>query len=68
MKIEDFELPIDLEDVDAVEIVIRDDGKTLWVNSAQGCIVRICQIRGTIRIEDKRKSKVKTYYRKPNQK
>jgi hypothetical protein len=46
--------PIDLEDAQDVEIVIREDGKTLWIN-APICIVRFCRIKGEIKIEDKRK-------------
>lgn len=27
-----------------VEVVIRSDGKVLWVNSDDGCVLRICEI------------------------
>lgn len=46
--------PIDLENASEVEIVIRGDGKVLWLN-APGCIVRICRIKGKIKVVDNRK-------------
>jgi hypothetical protein len=27
-----------------VEVTVRDDGKVLWVNTEEGCVLRICQI------------------------
>ena len=38
-----------------IDIEIRADGKVLWVNTAYGCKLRICQINGEITINDKRK-------------
>lgn len=47
----------DIEEPEMVQIVIRDDGKTLWVNTEYGCLVRICQIKGKVTVEDKRRKK-----------
>lgn len=61
MNIEDFHNsangPVDIEDADEVEILIREDGKTLWLNTRLGCVVRFCRIKGEIKIDDKRKKR-----------
>ena len=47
---------IELEDITApvaVQVVIRDDGKVLWVNTENGCVLRVCQIT-KLTIEDNR--------------
>lgn len=60
MNIKDWfdrhEEPIDIEDASDIEIIIRNDGKTLWVN-APACIVRMCRIHGEIKIIDNRKKR-----------
>lgn len=61
MDIETFfancDWPIDIENAPEVELLIRDDGKTLWLNTRYGCLVRLCQIKGEITINDKRKAR-----------
>ena len=44
---------LDMMFVDDVEIKVRRDGKVLWIN-APTCVLRICQIEGTINIIDER--------------
>lgn len=44
---------IDITGADDVEIMIKDDGRVLWVN-APGLRVRICGIRGQVLITDNR--------------
>lgn len=37
-----------MEDITGAEIVqiqIRNDGKVIWVNTENGCVLRICQIK-----------------------
>ncbi len=46
---------LDITGADDVEISIRDDGKVIWVNTALGCKLRICSIRGRVNISDARK-------------
>jgi hypothetical protein len=38
-----------------LDIEIKQDGKVIWINSPQRCLVRICKIKGKIRIIDRRK-------------
>jgi hypothetical protein len=47
--------PVDITGAELVVILIRQDGKVLWINDTRGCIVRICRIKGKISIQDKRK-------------
>lgn len=42
---------IDITGADDVQVVIRNDGRVLWIN-APDCRVRICCIRGAIEIVD----------------
>jgi len=35
----------DITEVDEVEILIRDDGSVVWINTEKGCVLRICQIK-----------------------
>lgn len=57
MKPEDLKLMLDLEDPDAgVEVMIRSDGKVLWINVDGKCVLRICQIEVPIEINDERKA------------
>jgi hypothetical protein len=42
-----------------VEVEIRDDGKVLWVNTENGCVLRICGIKD-LKVEHGNK----VYYRK----
>lgn len=48
---------IDMRDITApkfpVEILIREDGKVLWINVDGVCVLRICQIQ-EIKLEDNR--------------
>jgi hypothetical protein len=39
-----------------LKIEIKQDGKVIWINSPEGCLVRICQIKGKLRIIDRRKN------------
>ena len=32
---------IDLRDVESVQVVISKDGKVVWVNTDEGCVLRI---------------------------
>lgn len=41
---------IDVTGAADVEILVSDDGKTLWINTTV-CRLRICQIRGTIYVQ-----------------
>lgn len=45
---------IDITGARYVTVEIRDDGKVLWVNTEEGCQLRICQIE-KIQVCDKRK-------------
>lgn len=50
----------DITGTKLVEVVIRQDGKVLWVNTEEeGCILRICQIEN-LELYDKRKERGKT--------
>jgi hypothetical protein len=48
MKLAEIEVGIDITAPKLVQVVIRADGKVLWVNTEQGCVLRICQIPGLI--------------------
>jgi hypothetical protein len=37
--------PVDITGAELVVILIRQDGKVLWINDTRGCIVRICRIK-----------------------
>jgi hypothetical protein len=43
----------DITVAEIVELVIREDGKVVWVNTEKGCILRICRI-GRIMLYDRR--------------
>jgi hypothetical protein len=47
---------LDITGAEAVEIVIRDDGKVIWVNTERGCVLRICRIKH-LTFDDRRKRK-----------
>jgi hypothetical protein len=47
---------IDIINAKCVNVEIRDDGKVLWINTENGCQLRICQIE-RIQVCDKRKKK-----------
>lgn len=44
---------LDITGAEYVQVAIRDDGKVLWVNTEQGCVLRICQVKN-IEIVDER--------------
>jgi hypothetical protein len=46
---------LDLTDFDTVEILIRRDGKVVWINTERGCLFRVCRIR-TLYVTDERNS------------
>jgi hypothetical protein len=46
--------PLDITGPEEVEIMIKEDGKVLWVNVGGLCVLRICKI-GKLTLEDKRK-------------
>ncbi len=41
------------QDDEDVEVIIKDNGKVLWVNMPNGCVLRICCIRN-LTIDDRR--------------
>jgi len=45
---------IDVTGAEAVEVRISMDGSTMWVNTEQGCVLRICRAK-IIQVEDERK-------------
>jgi len=44
--------------VEGVEVSIREDGKVLWVNTEEGCVLRISNIKSLV-IEDLRTDECK---------
>jgi len=44
---------VDIRDVESAQVTIRKDGKVLWVNTDEGCILRIHNI-GVLEIVDER--------------
>jgi hypothetical protein len=36
---------LDITGSDCVQIEIRNDGKVVWINTEDGCIMRICRIK-----------------------
>lgn len=49
--------PAELRDItgaELVQVVVRSDGKVLWVNVDGRCALRICRIEAPIIIEDNR--------------
>jgi hypothetical protein len=57
MNIDAFKETVDLEDAEEVEILIREDGKTLWINGSGRCLVRLCRIKGMVTVTDKRRQR-----------
>lgn len=52
----------DMKDVTApkvVEVVIREDGKVIWINTEKGCVFRACRI-GELFVNDERRNDVTT--------
>jgi hypothetical protein len=45
---------LDISGAHAVEITVRRDGKVLWVNTEDGCVLRIYKIKGDVVIKDER--------------
>ena len=45
---------VDITGAKDIEITIRADGKVVWINTIDRCIVRICRISETIIIVDNR--------------
>jgi hypothetical protein len=43
----------DVTGAEVVEVVIREDGKVVWVNTEKGCILRVCRI-GKFILDDRR--------------
>jgi len=37
-----------------IEIVIRNDGKVVWINTDDGCRCRISKIEGEVHVDDRR--------------
>jgi Ethanolamine utilization protein EutJ (predicted chaperonin) len=46
----------DITGAEEVGIAIRQDGKVIWVNTEKGLALRICQIKGSVTIDDARQS------------
>lgn len=40
-----------------MEIMIRNDGKVIWINEGGRCLLRVCGIEGEIILNDQRKKK-----------
>ena len=57
LQADDIGKHLDITGADDVDISIRYDGKVIWVNTALGCKLRICSIRGDVNISDARKGK-----------
>ena len=47
---------LDLRASEYVQVQISADGQTLWVNTSQGCKLRIQKIVGPIEVRDDRKN------------
>lgn len=45
---------LDITGAAIVEIRIRQDGKVIWINTEDGCQLRICQITGPVEVQDER--------------
>jgi hypothetical protein len=54
--IENYKM-MDLTDVASIDIAIRRDGNTLWINTPHGCVFRACRI-GRIIIYDERQMEI----------
>lgn len=51
---------LDITGEDDIEVSIREDGKVIWISTTNyGTVLRICQIRGKIYIQDQRVNKKK---------
>ena len=48
----------DINGPEIIEILISEDGKTVWVNTGYECVLRACRIRKLL-LNDNRKSKGK---------
>ena len=49
---------LDITGAKEVEVMVKEDGKVLWVNADGLCLLRICRI-GRITVEDKRRKNVR---------
>lgn len=47
----------DITGAQDIQIQVSSNGKVIWVNGNDGCILRICQIRGKVEIDDLRKQR-----------
>ena len=47
---------IDITKPDVIEILIKENGKVIWINGIEGCLLRACQIKKLI-LNDERKLK-----------
>ena len=45
---------LDITGAKTVEVLIRSDGKVLWINTEEGCVLRICRIEN-LYVSDERK-------------
>lgn len=45
---------MDMSDITSLEVIIKADGKVLWLNTPGGCVFRACRI-GRIMVYDERK-------------
>ena len=45
---------LEVTGVQAVEVMVRSDGKVLWVNTQEGCILRICQMEKLTIVDQRR--------------
>ncbi len=53
LSVEGYDASLDLFGADDVEIRLSYDGRTVWINTP-GCVLRICNVRGVVRVEDDR--------------
>jgi hypothetical protein len=59
-KVIQIETQIDVTAPKVVQVVVREDGKTIWVNVDGVCKFRACQI-GKLIVDDQRKKKRSGY-------
>lgn len=45
---------IEIKSKEDVEIVIRSDGKVIWIYNVGDCICRVTGIEGTVHVDDRR--------------
>ncbi len=46
---------LDITGSELVEIRIKHDGKVIWINTEEGCVLRICRIEELIILDDRKR-------------